>query len=787
MDQDFWKRPYSAIRSLGAKPVVAEGDLLEFLAEFPEPRCSIDSCAGKTCPAKTSSPAWSPILFAERRSIANAREVNYAVFDLDGLKPGDLDRIRAGFPEYAHAVHTTHSHAPDSESYRIVFPLSRPMTPAEWPLVWPLIVRAFKLPADEKATDLARLFFGPTARVGVPPVFDVRPGEPVEVDEALTLARGEPDSPAPGEPVDVGALRERLSKSAWSKSRKKDSESKVQAVVIKKILDGEPIADPGGRDAGLLQATGLLCWNLPDGTPWEVALKLLLPSLSKMDLEPEGLDYWTGEALDMYERAAKKRSAARAADEEALERLAARAKAKAGDPDSDDAPEEPEELTDVGNAERLVRLAGGDLKNIFGHRATWKVWDGTHWVNNRGQVFRMAIAAARSIRAEAAAAVDDDRRARLAAHALRSEGLRSLTAMIEIARSLPEVSVEPADFDPDPELLGCENGTLDLRTGILRPSRRDDLISRSTGVSYDPDARAPTWEAFVERILPSADLRSFVQKLAGYCLSGLTSEQVLVVFHGSGANGKSTLVETLSAAMGDYSRVAEANLLLAKRWDDGPKNGLAGLAGARLVTASETESGRRLAESAVKQITGGDRITARFLYGEFFDFYPVFKVILSTNNRPEVEGSDKGILRRIRLVPFDVEIPVEQQDKDLRRKLQDELPGVLAWMVRGLAEWRTSGLGNPPEVDEAIEDYREDADSIAGFVSSCVVGEPAPTLFSEIYEAYRAWATQRGMPIRSKIALADVLKAKGFRKTRTGRDCQKAYFGIRPRRSGERR
>jgi hypothetical protein len=286
-------------------------------------------------------------------------------------------------------------------------------------------------------------------------------------------------------------------------------------------------------------------------------------------------------------------------------------------------------LTDLGNAERFVRDHGENVRYCYPW-AKWLVWTGSRWRrDDAGQVQRLAKETVRSIYREASGAEDEERRKALAKHATRSEGADKIKAMLELARS--EVPVDPDELDADPWLLNAANGTVDLQTGEIREHRREDLITKLAPVEYDPGVSAPTWEAFLERVLPGEELRTFVQRAAGYSATGDTSEQVMLINHGAGNNGKSTFQEALSAALGDYSMRAPTEMLMARR-AGGVPNDVARLKGARFVAASETEEGRRLAESLVKDLTGQDTISARFMRAEWFDFRPTHKLWLSTTS-----------------------------------------------------------------------------------------------------------------------------------------------------------
>jgi putative DNA primase/helicase len=420
--------------------------------------------------------------------------------------------------------------------------------------------------------------------------------------------------------------------------------------------------------------------------------------------------------------------------------------------------------TDLGNSERFIVRHGAEVRYCYA-LGKWFIWTGVRWEKDEGgKVHRLAKATVRNMYKEAAEAEDEGERKALAQHATRSEAEARIRAMLELAKS--EETVSPEELDARPWFLNVQNGTVDLRSGMLRPHRQEDLITKLAPVEYDPEAEAPTWTAFLERVLPDEELRAFVQRAVGYSVTGDTSEQVMFINHGAGANGKSTSQEAIAAALGDYAMRAPTEMLLAKRPGAIP-NDIARLKGARFVAASETEEGRRLAESLVKDLTGGDTITARFMRGEFFDFKPTHKLWLSTNHKPEIRGTDNAIWRRIRLIPWTVTIPPGEQDKRLPIKLRNELPGILAWIVRGCLDWQRQGLQPPDEVRRATGRYRAEMDVLAAFIDEeCILAEHATATAKALYSAYKAWCEENGERPESQRRFGGRLKERGFQSGR---------------------
>jgi putative DNA primase/helicase len=398
----------------------------------------------------------------------------------------------------------------------------------------------------------------------------------------------------------------------------------------------------------------------------------------------------------------------------------------------------------------------------------WLVWNEGRWVaDDICDIQRRAKDTARLIYEEAAAAKDSDERKKLAKWAARSESEGRIRAMISLARSEPGIVVRPSQLDADPWLLNCANGTVDLRTGELRPHRPGDLCTKQVSVEYDPGASCPTWNEFLAEIMNyNLRLVSFLQLAVGYSLTGDTSEQILFLLYGTGANGKTTFLENIKAVLGGYATQADFTTFLARKYDS-VRNDVARLAGARFVSAIEADTDRRLSEVLIKSITGGDTIAARFLYAEFFEFHPQFKLFLAANHKPIIRGTDIAVWRRIRLIPFAVTIPPERQDRKLPEKLRAELRGVLAWAVRGCLAWQEHGLGAPEEVEAATACYREEMDVLGGFLSECCAqGQERRTKASELYQAYIQWCVANGEHPVKQRTFGMKLTERGFQRFR---------------------
>ncbi len=427
----------------------------------------------------------------------------------------------------------------------------------------------------------------------------------------------------------------------------------------------------------------------------------------------------------------------------------------------------PNHMTDWGNARRLVGRHGKDIR--FCHsRSKWLVWSGTRWAwDDSGEIERRAKDTVGAIYQEAANETDSDRRIRLAKWAASSESDVRLRAMVGLSKSEPGVPVAPGELDSDAWLLNCDNGSVDLRTGELHPHRRGDLCTKLAPVNYEPEAKCPLWLGFLHKIMGgNTQLIEFLQRASGYGLTGSTKEQVLFLLYGTGANGKTTYLEANRACLGDYARTTDFSTLLT-RVGDSIRNDLARLDGARVVSAVEAEAGKRLSESLVKSLTGEDTIAARFLYGEYFEFRPRFKLFLAANHKPVIKGTDSAIWRRIRLVPFKITIPEDERDKDLLEKLCSELPAILAWLVRGCLAWQREGLDTPTDVVNATDAYREEMDSLGDFLAECCDVAPAgEAAAGELYKAYGEWCEANGEHPLGKRNFGLRLSERGFERGR---------------------
>jgi putative DNA primase/helicase len=433
-------------------------------------------------------------------------------------------------------------------------------------------------------------------------------------------------------------------------------------------------------------------------------------------------------------------------------------------------------FTDLGNLERFAEQHSGRFK--YSEGKGWYAYSNGRWApESDGAVMVAAMNTARSIRNEPEIPLSENHRGRPPMNSQmwgrQSEGRARIEAMAALARSLPEFRAKEEDFDKSETLFNTANGTIDLETGLLRPHDRNDLLSAISPIEYHPNARCPEWMAFLERVMHgNQDMIKFLQRLAGYTMTGSISEQIFVVNYGKGKNGKSSFVETINKILGDYGATTKFSTFAEKRGGGGIPNDVAALWKARQVVASEGENTTKLAEGLIKSLTGNERITARFLHHEFFSFTPRFTVFLQTNHKPAIAGTDLGMWRRVRFIPWTyVFQDGPGTDKDWAKKiLVKEGQGILAWMVRGCIEHLRAGdLQVPETVTQATQDFRDGEDILGAFLrDECTIGESVGDAPAKgLYQIYRLWAQQGGeTPLRDRT-FKEELDARGVKCHRT--------------------
>lgn len=412
-------------------------------------------------------------------------------------------------------------------------------------------------------------------------------------------------------------------------------------------------------------------------------------------------------------------------------------------------------------AERLVERASQSLRYV--HGIGWYCWDGARWARDlNGTATRAAIDTIKAAFADLPG-LGRDAQDDLLRDIRRAESATGIDGVLRLASSLLPLAVSVDQLDRDPYLLNVANGTLDLRTGELRPHNPDDLCTKVAGTGYDPNARSEVFDTFLEQVMPDEQMRGYLSRVFGHALEGRVTEHLLPIGSGTGSNGKSTLVNVVMAALGDYAIAAEPDLLIDK--GNAHPTGQADLLGVRLAVCSESDQGRRLAAATVKRLTGGDRMRARRMRQDYIEWDPSHSIFMLTNHKPLVAGDDPAIWRRLRIVPFDV--VVTKPDTELGTRLLLDLPAVLAWMVRGHREWHRDGLAEPEQVRAATDDYRAASDALGRFLDERTISSSfAVVRARELYTAWSSWCHDTGEQSGTEKAFSEAMSLRGVDKVK---------------------
>ena len=431
------------------------------------------------------------------------------------------------------------------------------------------------------------------------------------------------------------------------------------------------------------------------------------------------------------------------------------------------------QFTDITNRDYFLKAFGSKIRYCL----IWNkflIWNGTCWeIDKKGKVEEDCVDFVHHMYRGLRVITDLQLQKDFEKHLIKSESFRRIQALVGLLKMSKDIKVSDDELDTDNYLFNVNGITLNLKNGKGFTPEPTNLITKRSKFIYDKDAKCPTWDMFLLQIFnKDTDLIRFVQKAMGYSLSGDVREQCLFILWGTGANGKSTFLNVLQELFGDYACTTGTETFMKKTSEQ--SNDLARLKGIRLVTTTEVEQGKALSESLIKQITGGDEITARFLYGEYFSFKPTFKIFMATNHKPKIRGADNGIWRRIKMIPFTVTSPAEQRDKTLTEKLIAENSGILNWLIQGYALWRKEGLNEPEAIRDANEEYRMDMDSVGTFVNDCFDLDASmrwrlPNQM--LYQTYIKWCNANNERVMSQKWLTMRMSEKGFKRmvSNTGR------------------
>lgn len=428
--------------------------------------------------------------------------------------------------------------------------------------------------------------------------------------------------------------------------------------------------------------------------------------------------------------------------------------------------------TELGNAEWFAHEY--KEKALHSNQYGWLLWNNKKWeIDDTGKVEILATKLFKTLMSfhsdieDEEAAEAEEKAVRKWGHA--SQSRRVITNSLLLSKAL--LPVKNDQLDTNKYLLNCQNGILDLKTGTLLPHASHHLMTKIADVGYEKDAKAPTWEAFLETIFVDAhgktdhELIRYVQKLIGYSMTGDITDQSMYFLYGGGKNGKSTFINTVKDILGDYARQTNKETFISKEHNGGANSDVARLAGSRFVSAVESNEGEKLDESIVKQITGGESIIARFLHKDYFEFSPEFKVFFTTNHKPIVKGTDEGIWRRIKLIPFLAFIPEEKRDAKLPVKLKEEASGILNWMAEGCLLWQKEGMKPPPTVENSGKAYREEMDLLLPFIIECCNINPlSNVVLKDLYNEYKLFCQENGDFELKKRTFTRELEGRGYKK-----------------------
>ncbi len=438
-------------------------------------------------------------------------------------------------------------------------------------------------------------------------------------------------------------------------------------------------------------------------------------------------------------------------------------------------------LSDLGNAQRIKDSFGEEIRYCHPQNK-WYVWDDKRWnIDREAYLETCARGIVDQIYKDGFDATDLGKKQKLIEFALKCESVQRIKNMIELTKSESGIPILPDAFDADPMLFNVQNGTVDLRSGILKEHDQKDFITKISPIKYDPEAKCPLWLSFLDKIFAgNKDLIEYEQRRSGYRMTGEVKEEDIDINFGNGQNGKSKFFDELVYIMGDYHKKINVETIaeVGKRDGNTATSDVACLKGIRFVTVSEPQKEMKLDEGRIKDWTGRDKITARHLYSEQFDFYAEFKIDLYTNHKPVIKGLGKSMWRRIKLVPFSVTISDDEKDVDLGEKLKKESSGILNWMIQGCLMWQKDGLKVPEEILQATEEYKKEQDYLGDFFRECCeIGKDYKVPFKWIHLTYRAYSNVMDMPVQSHVTFASTLSERGYKVKHT--DKGNIYTGIR--------
>ena len=404
------------------------------------------------------------------------------------------------------------------------------------------------------------------------------------------------------------------------------------------------------------------------------------------------------------------------------------------------------DMTDTGNAHRLYDKFGNIIRYSY-NRKKWLYWDGKMWrVDDSGEIKKLSDVICEDIKRDAFLEQDEKTQLDMLKWANRTASSKGKENMVKECQHLDGIPADPNEFDVFTDYINCQNGIVNLRNGELMPHDSNFMMSKITNCEYDPSGKRPDrWLQFLDEVTNGdKELQRYIQKCVGYSMSGSIKEQCAYFLYGMGNNGKSTFLDTVADMLGGYAANTQPETIMLKKWGDtGASSDIARLKSARFVTSEEPTEGVRLNEGLLKQLTGGSKITCRFLYADEFEYLPEFKIWVATNHKPIIRGMDLGIWRRIKLIPFEVNIPKSKVDKNLKYRLRKEFPQILKWAVDGCMLWQKEGMAEPQCVLDAVKEYKQEMDLLAGFLEQCIeidYENDERIMASDLFSLYSRWA-----------------------------------------------
>lgn len=705
--------------------------------------------------------AWSPATFDGKRAKENAVAVCALVLDYDdGADPVDATRDLDA-RGVCYILHTTHSHTPDAPKFRVVLPLARPVAACDWPSFYERAARHFgQGKTDASCKDASRLYFLPACPKSRASdvIHFYLPGALLDPDDVP--AENTPARPVPAAPTataNAGDLRPYV-RAAFDRE--------VNAVALAPNGTRNPTLNRAAFSLFQIVAAG----ELDAGT----VESALLDAATGAGLSETEVRRTLQSARDAGLKSPRQMPAPRQQTPPPMARqsdAAAPVAAAEAQPEISDEARGPYALNEIGNGKRFADANRG--RYLYDYPASrWRVYAGGVWRPTDGDdVERAAKEIEAQICDEARAENDDDRRAKLYKHAASITKRKTRETMLKDAASEIGLSAPPENFDAQLHLFNVKNGTLDLRTGELKPHAAPDLLTKVAGTSFDPSASAPTWTRALETWMPDAATRDYLQECAGLSLSGEVRDEFFNFLFGGGANGKTTFLSTLERVSGDYHRHAKAEIFMRPKFvRDGEASspGLLSLQGARLLTVSEIEGEHEMSAALVKGLTGRDPITARGNYDKRpTTFRPQFTLWMFGNEKPKISDASDGMWRRVRLIEFNQTIPRAERDPDFAGRLNAELPGVLNWALEGLRRVQQRGLIVPDAVQVATASYRAEQSPLDGFL--CEMCEQSRTAFvtaADLWDAWKTYCAEMDEPEGTQRAFSNVLKGR-FKDART--------------------